>query len=209
MSKTTVGNPQHLANILNIHFIKIGPNFLVDNHSRPNHSMNTSNTECIRYSSFVQLIETWPYYFAICPPTKWLDLMAFYANCLKKQPQLFNNTINTRIFPEQRKLAKVSALQLLTASKLSINVSKTEYMLIASKHAITNLIQPSSIKLGNDQVKKSLPVKPWECTETKICRGVPTLIMLLEKYYQQLADRFDLLLTKKLSLPSTNLLLPN
>ena len=42
----------------------------------------------------------------------------------------------------------------LTANKLSINVTKTEYMLIASKHRITNLIQPLSIKLGNDQVKR-------------------------------------------------------
>ena len=42
----------------------------------------------------------------------------------------------------------------LTANKLNINVTKTEYMLIAFKHRITNLIQPLSIQLENDQVKR-------------------------------------------------------
>ena len=35
----------------------------------------------------------------------------------------------------------------LTANKLSINVTKAEYMLLASKHEIGNLVNPLNIKL--------------------------------------------------------------
>ena len=42
----------------------------------------------------------------------------------------------------------------LTANKLSINVTKTEYILIASKHKITNLVNPLNIELGDQPIKR-------------------------------------------------------
>ena len=42
----------------------------------------------------------------------------------------------------------------LTANKLSINVTKTEYMLIASKHKIANLVNPLNIKLGDETINR-------------------------------------------------------
>ena len=106
MSKTTAENPQDIANILNTHFIKIGPK-LASCQSQPTKPFN----EYLKHR--VNSI------FKLCPIDR-NDVLRLLCNLSTNKETapviadslcyLFNNSINTRIFPEEWKLAKVFPL---------------------------------------------------------------------------------------------------